>query len=93
MTSSVKSVSTIEQLELLLDLAKDMGYEVRHEVLGGSGGGACTFAGRKCLFVDLSLTAMDQLDQVSRALCNDPQLALYEMTDHQEDALRHRKAA
>jgi hypothetical protein len=36
---------------------------------------------------------MDQLDSVSRALGNDPQVALYEMTGDQETALRVRKAA
>ena len=91
--NSMNRMSTVQQLDVLIDLAKDMGYEVRHEVLGGAGGGACEFAGRKCLFVDLSLGVIDQLDYVSRALANDPQVALYEMTHEQESALRVRKAA
>ena len=87
------SSNSIEQLETLIELAKDIGYEVRHEVLGGSGGGTCEFGNRKCLFVDLSLSVLDQLDCVGRALANDPQLALYIMTDQQETALRSRRAA
>jgi len=85
--------SSVEQLEVLLELSKDMGYEVRYETLGGIGGGACEYAGRKCLFVDVTLGPMDQLDSVSQALGNDPQVALYEMTGDQETALRVRKAA
>ena len=80
--------NSVEQLEVLLELAKDMGYEVRYESLGGIGGGACEYAGRKCLFVDLSLGILEQLDFVSRALGNDPQVALYEMTGDQESALQ-----
>ena len=93
MAETINRANTVEQLELLLELARDMGYEVRHEVLGGSGGGACEFAGRKCLFVDMSLNPIDQLEHVSRTLCGDPQLALYEMTEPQESALQNRKAA
>ena len=85
--------NSVEQLEVLLELAKDMGYEVRYESLGGIGGGTCEYAGRKCLFVDLTLGILEQLDFVSRSLGNDPQVALYEMTRDQELALQVRKAA
>lgn len=91
--TSLQRKSSVEQLEILLELAKDIGYEVRYETLGGIGGGACEYAGRKCLFVDITLGLLDQLDSVSRALGNDPQVALYEMTRDQESALRMRKAA
>jgi hypothetical protein len=40
--------------------------------LGGSGGGACEFGGRKWLFVDLALTVDEQLDQIGRVLRADP---------------------
>lgn len=93
MSDCIRSKNAVEQLETLIDLAKDMGYEVRHEVLGGTGGGTCEYGGRKCLFVDLSLGVVDQLQAVSRALCLDPQLALYEMTNDQETALQARRAA
>lgn len=88
-----RSMSVVEQLETLTDLARDMGYEIRHDVLGGSGGGACEFGGRKVLFIDLSLSSLEQLHVVSRALCADPQLAMYEMTGSQESALQFRRSA
>jgi len=63
---------TVEMLERLKELAESAGYTVRHEWLGGVGGGACEFAGRKWIFVDLSLSVVEQLDQVSGALAADP---------------------
>ena len=63
---------TVDLLQRLKELAEDAGYTVRHEWLGGAGGGACEFAGRKWIFVDLSLSVVEQLDQVAGALKNDP---------------------
>jgi hypothetical protein len=63
---------TVEMLERLKDVAERAGYTVRHEWLGGVAGGACQFAGRKWIFIDLSLSVIEQLDQVSAALKSDP---------------------
>ena len=87
------SLSTVEQMDVLIELANDMGYEVRHEVLGGAGGGRCEIGGRKILFVDLSLGTIEQLEACSKSLSADPQLALYVMNGNQEEALRTRRAA
>ena len=66
---------TVEMLQRLKELAETAGYTVRHEWLGGVGGGACQFAGRKWIFIDLSLSVVEQLDQVSAALRDDPAVA------------------
>ena len=58
---------TVEMIEQALGIAEQMGYSIRHEWLG-TGGGACEFGGRKWLFVDLALTAEEQLDQITNAL-------------------------
>ena len=63
---------TVEMLERLKELAENAGYTVRHEWLGGVGGGACEFAGRKWIFIDLSLPVVEQLDQIALALQDDP---------------------
>jgi hypothetical protein len=63
---------TIEKLERLKDLAERAGYTVRQEWLGGVAGGACQFAGRKWIFIDLSLSVIEQLEQVAAALDSDP---------------------
>jgi hypothetical protein len=63
---------TVEMLQRLIELAESAGYTVRHEWLGGVGGGACQFAGRKWIFIDLSLSVVEQLDQVAEAMRDDP---------------------
>jgi hypothetical protein len=65
---------TVELLEQTLALARRVGYKIRQEWLGGIGGGACEFAGQHWIFVDLSLTAVEQLAQVSDALRGDPRI-------------------
>lgn len=65
---------TIEIMEMAQAVAAELGYRIRHEYLGGAGGGVCEFGGRKWIFVDLALTATEQLDQLLEALQNDPRL-------------------
>lgn len=67
---------TVEMLERLLALAGQMGYVVRQEWLGGSGGGECQFGGQRYIFVDLALSAVEQLEQVAAVLRSDPTLPL-----------------
>ena len=38
---------TVDLLEQACALAEQLGYRTRQEWLGGSGGGACEFGGRK----------------------------------------------
>lgn len=63
---------TVELYESAKQFADALGYNVREENLGGIGGGACEVAGRKCLFVDNAMSAVEQLDQVLTALSVDP---------------------
>jgi hypothetical protein len=63
---------TVELLEQALRTAQHLGYQVRQEWLGGSGGGGCQIAGKDCIFVDLALPAIEQLDQVLETLREDP---------------------
>jgi len=63
---------TVQTMEHLKELAQQAGYVVRHEWLGGVAGGACEFAGRKWIFVDLSLSVVEQLEQLAEALRSDP---------------------
>ena len=65
-------MGTVELMEQAVATAESLGYGIRHEFLGGVGGGACEIAGRKWIFVDLALSAMDQMGQVVEALRSDP---------------------
>lgn len=59
---------SVDILEEALQLASDSGFAVRQEWLGEKGGGACRIGNHWHLFVDLSLTADEQLRQVIEAL-------------------------
>jgi len=67
-------MNRVELLEHALDLAKQLGYTVRHECLGGRGGG-CELKGQKLLFLDLDLGPNEQLEQVADALAREPDIA------------------
>jgi hypothetical protein len=66
-------IPTLARLDLALKVSQDLGYTIRQEFLGGSGG-ACELRGRKYLFVDLALHITEQLEQVCEALRDDPRL-------------------
>lgn len=69
-------MNCVKQLEGWLEVAQQLGYQVRYDYFGGTGGGICQFGGRKYLFVDLALSPQDQLDAVARALRKEPLLAV-----------------
>jgi hypothetical protein len=71
---------TVELLDEALAAAEAMGYRVRHEWLGGCGGGACEFSGGRWLFVDVALTIDEQLALVTDALRRDPAVYLQSLS-------------
>lgn len=79
---------TVELMERALGVAEQLGYEVRHEWLGGSSGGACEVAGRKFLFVDLALNSIEQFEQVIETLRDDAGLPLVGAPDELEPYIR-----
>ncbi len=72
-------MQTLELLQEALELARELGYQIREESMGGVGGGACEFAGRKWLFLDLAWNAHEQLENVISVLKED--LALFAVAD------------
>jgi hypothetical protein len=65
---------TVDLLERALAAARELGYRVRQEWLGATGG-ACEIKGQKWLFLDLALSPYDQLQVVAEGLRGDPRLA------------------
>lgn len=65
-------MTAMARFDRLVEYAESLGYRVRYENLGGTGGGACQYGGRKVLFVDLSLGVLDQIDHMRKALSSDP---------------------
>ena len=85
------SMRTVECLEEYLRVAEQRGYEIRQEWLDGNGGGVCEFGGKKWLFVDLALSTVEQLAQVSEALEADADLTSRVISKgiHKEIRTRH----
>ena len=84
---------TVELLEHALGVAEQLGYRVRHEWLGGGGGGACEICGKKWIFVDLALNAIEQLEQVSETLRVDPGIYMLDLSPPMRELLDFPKAA
>ena len=84
---------TIELLERAIEIAESLGYRIRHEWLGGTGGGACEFGGRKWIFVDLALNVSEQLEQVAAALRSEPAIYTVDLPPDLRRVLDLRHAA
>lgn len=61
-------MNILEQINQLTQRATNAGYQIRYEHFGGSGGGICEFGGKKVLFLDLALSAMEQLEMLKTTL-------------------------
>ena len=59
---------TVELLDEAVEAARRLGYEVKHDWLGGDGGGHCLVRGRKWLLLDVAQSADEQLEVVAEAL-------------------------
>lgn len=57
-----------KQLQSFITLAKDSGFEIRHELLDGIGSSICEVRGRKCLFLDVSCGPAEQLESIKATL-------------------------
>jgi hypothetical protein len=84
---------TVDLLDHALDVARQLGYRIRHEWLSGSGGGGCLIKGEKWLFLDLALTPLEQLALVADAVRGDPGLAQIEMASTLQSYLELRRSA
>ena len=58
----------VKRLQHRIDVAKAMGFEVRNEWLDGPETTWCELRGVKILFLDLSQSATEQLEQVEQAI-------------------------
>ena len=76
MQSQERKPGTLEQVEQWLEIASQLGYRIRHDHFGGSGGGICEFGGQKWIFMDVSLSAWEQLTFLEEALPQDPLYSL-----------------
>ncbi len=64
----------MDSLQLLaeaLEVARQLGYEIREELIGDGRGGVCRVRDQKLLFLDPQLGPRDRLMQVLTALRSD----------------------
>jgi hypothetical protein len=83
---------TVELLEQAIQEAQALGYTVRHEWLGGAGGGGCEIKGRKHLFIDVSLSVPDQLQLALDVLAREDALSRIELASSLRRGLAARQA-
>lgn len=57
--------------ESLLRQISNLGYTVRYDYFGGSGGGPCELGGKKHLFVDLALNSEEQFQLLTSVIQNE----------------------
>ena len=55
-----------------LKLLREFEYQIREEDLVGAGGGHCSFAGKKCLLLDVAQSTREQLATALDALRCEP---------------------
>ncbi|RCS41429.1 hypothetical protein DTL42_23005 [Bremerella cremea] len=85
---------TLDLLDQAIATAKDLGYQIRREWLDGQSGGVCEIGSQRWIFLDLSLSSLEQLDQVLEALRSDPALAQAPLSPQLSQILgRTRRAA
>ncbi|NLX97691.1 MAG: hypothetical protein GXY83_16100 [Rhodopirellula sp.] len=84
---------TVDLLQEALKIAGQLGYRIRQEWLGGSGGGGCEIRGRRHLFLDLALTPADQLEIVLQVIQRHPEAASSAMPPQLKTLIQAKRAA
>ena len=67
-TKKGSKMHTLDVLEEAIELARKCGFEIRREFLGETVGGACRIGPKWLLYIDATLPANEQLEQVIAAL-------------------------
>ena len=66
----------VQRLNHRIEQAKGLGFEIRTEWLDGMESTWCELGGTKILFLDVSKNAVEQLDQVDKAIAWSQQQAV-----------------
>ena len=88
-TSPQRQTGILEQVESWLETARQLGYRVRYDHFGGTGGGVCEFGGQKWIFMDVSLASCEQLSLLEESIPKDP---LYGISEQANVTIKARAA-
>lgn len=84
---------TVELLEEAMSVASQAGIKIRQEWFGGTPAGACEVKGRPWVFLDLSLSHREQLEQVLDGLRSLPGPLSLAISPRLQALLNARRAA
>jgi len=84
---------TVERLDYLLAVARQLGYQIRREWLDGQGGGCCEFANQRLIFLDLALSVPEQLELLTEVLREQPAVHRLDLPDSVRKQLMRPAAA
>jgi len=70
----MKNDSIVEQIEAWTEVAEKLGVQIRYDHLTGAGG-VCEFGGQRWLFVNVTLSAVEQLELMQESLRDEPLLS------------------
>jgi hypothetical protein len=81
------------RLDALLELAEQLGIEIRAETMGGAGGGLCRLKGRQVLFVDTAADLATRYDRTLAAMAGLDEIdGHYLLPEVRQDVERQRAA-
>jgi hypothetical protein len=81
-----------ERMSAVVALAERLGVSVRHEPLGGDGGGICMLKGRPVLFIDTMADLATQCDRSLSDLSQMPEIdTMYLVPELREEIERIRR--
>jgi hypothetical protein len=69
--SEQRAMDILQLLGEALEIARQLGFEIREELIGDGRGGACRIRGQKCLFLDFQLGPRERLQKVLDAIRDD----------------------
>ena len=84
---------SVEVLEEALAATRKLGYGVRQEWLDGAEAGLCEFGGRRWIFIDLSQSTAEQLEEVLSVLRSDARTESLPLSPILRKLVRRRRAA
>ena len=87
-------MSVVEQFEQLIEIAQQMGYRIRYDYFGGTGGGICEYGGNKWMLIDLGMSSVERLEKLQSELADEPLIGTLGLSNQQQQVLGwHSKAA
>ena len=84
---------TVEMLEQAVEVARQLGFEIRQDWLGGEGSGHCILRGRRLLLLDLAQSPQEQLAAVRDALRGEVRISQVSMSPELAEMLDLRRVA